>query len=195
MGHSAAGITLRQFIKENQDDIVGIVLVDVSNPEQTLIRPPKMPPPALISLLSVSGIMRLTSNRTMPGTYAGDRINQVGAALIHRSTKGTFDEAANMIEMSDSAQKIENFGDIPLIVISATGFRDRANSDDVEMRQTFERRDSLQSALLKLSTESVQIKAENSSHYVQLEEPEIVVSAIESIISKYRSIEKGLDSN
>lgn len=186
VGHSAAGITLRQFIKDNQDDIAGIVLVDVSNPEQTLLRPPKVPPHVLFTLLSASGVMRLTANRPMPGTNSGDYINEAGAALIHRSAKATFDEAANMIEMSNSAQKIEQFGDIPLIVISATGLRDGANSNDEEVRQMIELKDRLQSELLDLSTNSVQITAEKSSHYVQLEEPELVVSAIESLISNYR---------
>ena len=183
VGHSAAGITLRRFISDHQDDIAGIVFVDASHPEQTVLRPPKLPPAYVMSLMNASGFIRFSSNRLMPNTSENDRINQLGRALTHKSINGPFDEAAAMKDMSTSAQKIDSFGDIPLIVISATRYRNTSISPSPDLVQIFESRERFQTDLLSLSSQSVQIEAKQSSHYIQLEEPEIVVSAIKTLIS------------
>ncbi len=39
VGHSLAGLFLRNFIEENKSDISGVIFVDVSHPEQNIRRP------------------------------------------------------------------------------------------------------------------------------------------------------------
>lgn len=181
VGHSLAGLTLRKFIETHKDDIAGIVLVDVSHPDQAILRPPKMPPRILMSLMSSFGLLRLTSSRQMPNTEATDPINQVAPSLIHRSVAGSFDEAASVAQLSVEARAISSFGDIPLIVISATSFTQNAMaSDNAEVKLRIK----MQEDLLLLSTDSMQIKATQSTHYVQLEEPNIVIEAIESLVAR-----------
>lgn len=179
VGHSVAGITLRRFIDNNRDDIAGIVLVDVSHPSQTERYPPKVPPRVLMSLMSNSGfIRRASSGRLYPNTDESDFINQLGPALMHRSNKGQYDEAANLVEMSKEAGEIESFGDIPLTVISATAMLQNIETMNSEQKEVAVMRKNLQLDLLKLSTNSKQVLAAKSNHYVQLEEPELVVDAI-----------------
>lgn len=184
VGHSAAGITLRQFIKDNQSDIAGVVLVDASNPEQAISRPPKIPPSIVMKLMSASGLIRFSSNRLlMPNTSENDRINQLGRSLVHKSVEGSFDEAKAMLDMSRSAANIGDFGNIPLIVISSAGYKQNANSTSTEQEKEFTLRERFQSELLNLSNRSIQIEAEKSGHYIQLEEPELIISAVKSVIA------------
>lgn len=182
VGHSAAGIYLRKFIKDNESSIAGIILVDASHPDQTLARPPKLPSPLMKLALGSLGLMRLTMPSEMPNTGPDDRINSVGNALIHRSYESLFEEGAGMLEMSEQAARIESFGDIPLVVISATAYKRSLDSMNEEARELLKNRERLQSDLLNLSSNSRQINAPNSNHYVQIDQPEIVISAIKEMI-------------
>jgi len=185
VGHSVAGITLRRFIDSNRDDIAGVVLVDVSHPSQTERYPPKVPPRFLMSLMSNSGfIRRAASGRLYPNTEERDSINQVGPALMHRSNKGQYDEAANLLEMSEQAGEIDSFGSIPLTVISATAMLQNIESMNPEQKEVAIMRADLQQELLKLSTNSKQVFAAKNNHYVQLEEPDLVADAILDLIGR-----------
>ena len=181
VGHSLAGITLRKFVETHKDDIVGIVLVDVSHPDQANIRPPKMPPRFMMTLMNSFGLLRLMSSRLMPNTEATDPINQVAPSLIHKSVAGSFDEAAAVVQLSEEARNINSFGDIPLVVISATSFTQNASPSESEL---VDLRSKMQEDLLLLSTDSKQILATQSTHYVQLEEPSVVIEAIERLVAR-----------
>ena len=181
VGHSLAGITLRKFIENHKNDIAGVVLVDVSHPDQAEIRPPKVPPRLVMNLMNSFGLIRFTSSRQMPNTEPMDRINLVASSLIHRSIGGMFEEAENVTALSADAKTVESFGAIPLIVISATGFTQIVTSSNYELVQ---QRIQMQKDLLSLSTESRQILASGSTHYVQLEEPNIVIDAIADIVTR-----------
>lgn len=185
VGHSVAGITLRRFIDRHRDDIAGIVLVDVSHPTQTERYPPKVPPRLLMSLMSNSGfIRRASAGRLYPNTDENDFINQAGPALMHRSNKGQYDEAANLVQMSEQAGEIDFFDDIPLTVISATAMFENIEAMNPEQKETANMRRELQLDLLELSTDSKQILATSSNHYVQLEQPDLVVDAILELLSR-----------
>tara|TARA_R110002167_G_scaffold45324_4_gene136334 strand:- start:13932 stop:14906 length:975 start_codon:yes stop_codon:yes gene_type:complete len=188
VGHSLAGITLRRFIETHKDDIGGIVLVDVSHPDQAILRPPKIPPRMLMGLMSSFGLLRLTSARQMPNTEPTDLINLAAPSLIHKSVSGMFDEAAAVAQLSIEAREISSFGGIPLIVISATSFSGNGASSENE---SFQLRTKMQQDLLSLSTDSRQILAGKSTHYVQLEEPDIVIDAIESLIARVVEVLRG----
>ncbi len=181
VGHSMAGITIRKFIETHKSDISGIVLVDASHPDQATLYPPKVPPRLMMNLMSSFGVIRLTSSRQMPNTEPGDRINLVGASLIHKGIGATFEEAAALTELSEDAKDVSSFGDIPLIVISANAFTRTANSSESELTR---QRIKMQKDLLLLSTNRKQILASESSHYVQLEQPDIVINAITDLIAR-----------
>lgn len=182
VGHSVAGITSRTFINRNQDEIAGVVFVDASHPDQAVSSPPSVPPEFMMSLMINSGLVRMTSGRIMPNTEAEDRINVISSALTHRSTRALLDEAEKLVAMSNSASSVNTFGDIPLIVISATGLSRNIPEDSSEsVQEVLAMRETMQQDLLTLSRSSEHILAEESTHYVQLEQPEIVIDAIQRL--------------
>jgi pimeloyl-ACP methyl ester carboxylesterase len=72
-----------------------------------------------------------------------------------------------------------NLGDIPLVSIKASTFLGRSLSNFLKAADLL--RDKIHSQLLKLSTNSSQLSASKSSHFVWVDEPEIIKVAIQKI--------------
>ena len=73
-------------------------------------------------------------------------------------------------------------GDMPLIVLT----RGIAGEDEQANRLLLEDHDRLQMDLASLSTNSKQIIAEHSGHFIQLEEPTLVISAVKEVVDAVR---------
>lgn len=185
VGHSIAGITLRDFVSRNKEDIAGILFVDASNPDQVNRIPPELnqfPARWLVEFASSFGILRLLSADKFPNTNSEDQINIIGPALIHSSIGAAVEEMENVTALANEGRKITTFGDIPLIVITGTS-PSRNDSIPLEYREDMTRIWSeLQKELLSLSSDSKQILAPQSGHYIQLDQPEIVIAAINLLI-------------
>jgi len=187
VGHSLAGLTLRPFIVKNAEDIAGIVLVDTSHPGQFNRMPAELnqtPSRGMMNLLSSFGIIRLSAPAIFPNTNAEDRINMVGTALSHKSISAVLDEMESIEGLAEEAKQITSFGDIPVVVITGAS----PTRNDVypeEFREDMEHLwGELQLDLLSLSTNSQQVLAVESDHYVQVDEPDIVIRAIRDLITK-----------
>jgi pimeloyl-ACP methyl ester carboxylesterase len=190
VGHSIAGITLRTFIAKNADDIAGIILVDATHPDQMNRFPPElkqmMQPPArwMLNLMVSFGMIRFNSDSDFPNTDSEARINTVASAIIHKSLGAVIDELENIELLTKEASKVSSFGDIPIVIItgtSATRNNDMPQEFREDMRIIW---NELQEELLMLSTDSKHILATGSGHYVQLDQPEIVIRAIKELVEK-----------
>lgn len=190
VGHSVAGITSRRFIAEYSDDIAGVVMVDASHPDQLqrlleLGQPTEAPPRLLMEAASSLGILRLLLSNTYPGTIESDDINLRANALQARGLSGTLDEMINLPLLAEEASAITSFGDIPLIVITgAAPDRFDIEGDEKLRTQMPIMWGELQADALTLSSDSKQVLATGSGHYIQPEEPEIVIDAIRELIER-----------
>ncbi|PCJ43668.1 MAG: hypothetical protein COA71_01990 [SAR86 cluster bacterium] len=190
VGHSLAGLTLRPFITKYAEDIAAVVLVDTSHPDQLNRIPSELnqtPPRWLLNMVSLFGIVRFTMPSIFPNTNADDRINVVGVSIGPNNLSGSFDEMENIGALAEEASKITSFGNIPVVVI--TGASPTRNDIMPEQFRDDMTRiwNELQADQLNLSTDSQQILAMESGHYVQVDEPDIVISAILDLIAKVRN--------
>jgi pimeloyl-ACP methyl ester carboxylesterase len=187
VGHSFAGITLRKFIRDHKEDIQGVVFVDVSHPDQMNRMPDqvkemmKPPPSFLIKLMNNFGINRMFINKYDPDNASESTI--LANDLMHKSLVGMMDEMNSIEVLANEAAEINDFGDIPLIVITGT----HPNRNDVlpieELRDEMgEIWNQMQKDLLNLSTNSVHIVAPKSGHYVQSDQPDLVIKAIQDLM-------------
>ncbi len=190
VGHSVAGVTSRSFIVDYSDDIAGVVMVDASHPDQMqrlleLGRPTEAPPRLLMEAANSLGILRLLLSNTYPGTIESDAINLRANALAIRGISGALDEMINLPLLVEEAAAITSYGDIPLIVITGAAPDRFDGEDDEELRAQIPIIwGELQADALTLSSDSKQVLAIGSGHYVQLEEPEIVIDAIRELIER-----------
>ncbi len=88
-------------------------------------------------------------------------------------SKPSYKEALGMQESKKQLQAVTFFPEIPLIVLTATHHSKRINEADWQKWQ----RD-----LVTLSPKGMQIIAWNSGHYIQNDQPQLVVDAIDTLV-------------
>ena len=177
VGHSYAGITLRPFIEKSREFIKGIIFVDPSHPEQLqraskelfTVLDPSIPPRWLMKLMNATGIIRLTSQDPM--LYLGIK------------NEGVLDEAYQAIEDFNKSAKSFSFGDIPLVVISASSEKISDNFKSKKIGKEFmDLWIELHKEILHLSSNSRRVLATKSTHYVMDYEPELIIGEIIQMI-------------
>ena len=184
VGHSFGGIVMRQFAQKYPEEVTGMVLVDSAH-EQQVMRLPFLRNTAeqfanqfrTLSAMSSLGMMAL-SPATIPNrSFPEEAYKQYQAVL---ATTDYFNGAiAESRAFYSSALDVpESIGKSPLIVLSH-GLPDRTNGIADAQQSQFEQEWSrMQKELAGLSSNGKQVIAEKSGHYIQLDQPELVIEAI-----------------
>ena len=123
---------------------------------------------------------------TFPDTQEYDYLNTLMPALLYKGAYAILEEQEQLPQLYIEARKITSFGDIPLIIMSATD-RDRYDhlfSDDNLKNEFINALAVMQTDNLKLSTQSEQILVPNSGHYINEDQPEAIIDAVKKMISK-----------
>jgi len=188
VGHSFGGIIVRQFASKYSDDVVGIVLVDSAHEEQG-VRLPFLKETAdqfvgdfrMLSTLSSLGLIALSPG-TVPNRGLPDEAYKQYQAVL--ATTNYFDTAS-----AETASFYRNkhdapgsLGDLPLVILSH-GLPDLTmNLSDSQQSQFEQEWAKMQSELTGLSSNSMQIIAGKSAHYIQLDQPELVIESILELV-------------
>ncbi|MES2628683.1 MAG: alpha/beta hydrolase, partial [Bacteroidota bacterium] len=183
VGHSFAGVTLREFIRKNRADIAGIVFVDVTHPDQMelcsaeLLKSVTPPPRWLIASLTETGMIRSMYSFTpfVPELPADHWFNRHTTRFFHTCYETMLDEAAADKLLFAQARKINSFDSIPLVILSATQYSATRNLKPALAEEYKSIHEKVQKDLLSLSSNSRQVFATKSGHFIQLEEPELVI--------------------
>lgn len=184
VGHSFGGIIVRLFAQSYPDDVAGMVLVDSAHEEQ-VTRLPFLKDTAdefigqfrTLSAMSTFGLMAL-SPATIPNRDFPDEAYKQYQAVL--ATTNYFDASiaeSTAFYSNASPTKTAELGDLPLIVLSH-GLPD-PDSDAAVFEQEWT---DMQKELAGLSSNSRRIIAEQSGHYIQLDEPNLVIDAIRQIV-------------
>lgn len=195
VGHSLAGLTLRPFITDNRDDIAGVVFVDVSHPNQYEATPEELqgggPSSDLVlSLLKNFGVLRYMMNSgPLPSEDPSDIYSTTVPSMIHR-LQGMLDEAGRTEMIAKEVQSLRNFDDIPLVIITGASpsRNDKMNASEETREFMTNKWLEFQKDLLDLSSESKQILAMKSEHYVQISEPELVISSVRDLVERWKRV-------
>lgn len=195
VGHSYGGIHVRAFARKYPSEVAGMVLVDSSHEDQNS----HLPNAAAggngaftkqfrtYSLMSSLGLLALSPTSIPNRGFPGDAYKIYQAVL---ATTKYFDAA--IAEMSSTFKGLPKLkggelGNLPLVVIRQGRMDETAHQmglkDDQKkkLEQTWE---SLQKELAALSSNSREVVAVESGHYIQLDQPELVVEAIRALIKQ-----------
>jgi pimeloyl-ACP methyl ester carboxylesterase len=148
VGHSLGGEYVRLYASRYRQEVVGLVLVDSAHPDQWQRSAAVLPPPSPSDSESV------------------------------RFYREWFTSAAPDPTLSPALYAPGSLGDLPLVVLSAP---DKQRADDVpaELNASLNRVWlELQRELVQLSTNSRHVISEQSQHFIQQDEPELVIKAI-----------------
>ncbi len=163
VGHSFGGMNVRLYAGEYPQEVAGMVLVESVHPDQ----------------FSRIGAV-------IPAPRAGEsrQLHDFRAAFVDDITHPERNPEGVDIDASVAqVRRVSSLGAIPLVVIS----RGRAEIEPPELAGKAERIwQDLQTDLLGLSSNSIQIKAERSGHGVPGMQPDLIVTAIRKVVDAVR---------
>lgn len=193
VGHSMGGVHMRVFAAEHPREVVGLVLVDSSHPEQ-MRRLPSGVTRLLRSTRRLTTVGRFTApfglprivHRPMATTGLPSHLQRAVTAVGYRSAayRTVRDELFVIDESLKQAADATLPEGLPLAVVTAGKPQRLPGVDDAEFLATWHE---LQTELAALSSHSRQYIAARSGHYVQIDDPDLVVRAIRDIVDVARS--------
>jgi pimeloyl-ACP methyl ester carboxylesterase len=187
-GHSLGGYNVRVFASLYRSDVVGMVLVDSSHPEQAKRLPPVVTDlqatwlreAEFLEFITPFGIPRL--------------LGFCGSDVVTRAAECTFsnarEEVAEMKSFSESAAQAwltQSLGDLPLAVLSHDPNTPQPDLPEDLVKPTNDAWEQMQEELAHLSTKGTQTIATHSGHYIQFDRPDVVVEAVRTIVEQARS--------
>jgi pimeloyl-ACP methyl ester carboxylesterase len=203
VGHSMGGLYVRAYAFEYPDEVAGMVLVDAPHEEQRsryseafseaqqglwnqmtgLLLVPR--------LLNSIGFLAMYPEEypieTVPSLPPSTREIYIGVLLSHPAYFGTVSEQyASIQDNYDQviAMNITSLGDIPLVVLSTDEMEvpDSFGLSTQEINQVQAARDQAQADLARLSSRGTLVIVEESGHYIQLDQPQLVIDAILEVL-------------
>jgi pimeloyl-ACP methyl ester carboxylesterase len=192
VGHSFGGALAQLYIHNYPDDVVGLALVDAA-PTDLFVRvsawgkalDQKIGMFNTLAPLSSFGLLALSPNSIPNRGFPDEALAQYRAVSVATDYwKNTIIEN-EMFETNLAAIKSANItgiGDLPLIVLSRGTWDAMPGLTDEENQQARQAWSDMQAELLELSSNSRQVVAEKSEHFIQLYQPELVIEAILELV-------------
>jgi pimeloyl-ACP methyl ester carboxylesterase len=192
VAHSYGGLIARLFARDHQRDVAGLVLVDTFE-EGIHFRPDVLPMYrrfrwmlAMMTFAARFGILRLIAKVRKPEA-------STLPAEIHARTEAVGHSPAFFRGMSTDMKILDRYdtslrqpgatgrlGDLPLVVIT----HGQAFPGPMAILEKYW--EAGQRRLAALSTRGELVVARNSNHMVQLDEPDVVIGAIERVLAAAR---------
>jgi pimeloyl-ACP methyl ester carboxylesterase len=187
VGHSMGGCNVRLFASLYRREAAGMVLVDSSHPEQE-----KRFPHALNDLDKtwvreqefVTFSMPLGIPRLL-GFCGNDAQVRAVDCNFHSYREGLADLKA-FPESAAQTAATGPFGDLPLAVLSHDPEAPEPEVPADVVRPMNDAWAQMQDELAHLSTRGTRIVAKNSSHYIQIDRPDLVIEAVRGVVNEAR---------
>jgi len=192
VGHSIAGIHVQLYAGQYPDEVAGVVLVDSSHEDQLtrkgMTQIPSFYPP-LIKAVSPFGIVRLMDLVGTPSANIPPEVETQRAA-IYSHTRSMYSYADEISAIAVSMEQLRaapmRLGDKPLIVLTH-GMKEVNHAGSPEGADQGEQAwAELQADLARRSSSGKQIIAEKSGHYIQFDQPDLVIDAIRQVVEATR---------
>lgn len=200
VGMSAGGVFVREYYRRHGADVVGMVLVDSSHEQQGRRLPEITSALDISTLLTVCswlqpfGVVRAFD--MLDETLPVDTLPASLAAAVKANANQSHSCHAMQLESEGFQQEVvdsrppASLGDLPLVVLSQGRMPDERERGEFSREQVARMRsiwDDLQLELTGLSTRGRRVVAENSGHLIQLEQPQLVVREISTLLSQLRA--------
>lgn len=192
VGHSMAGIYLRPFIKRNEQNISGIIFAEAAHPKQIekaspeLLKTLAVPPRWLIDLVVNTAIYRTffsfaPISLEIPLNHP---LHKLEKDFFYKSYDKVLEELNNDKLNFKDAEQYTSFGNIPLTVIMGASDIRYARIKDIAIKNEYKYLvNEVQHDLLKLSTNSHLVEAENSGHLLQINDGTLLTTEIKKILA------------
>jgi pimeloyl-ACP methyl ester carboxylesterase len=196
VGHSLGGTNMQLYASQYPDEVAGMVLVDSALEDLDLlsITESLQGSPMWIKIYATIGVVRL-ANMLGPVGYPFSELpsDSVDEALaISSGTRQLYESADETSYIGESfEQQLAapiSLGDKPFIVLTAGPLQlEGMGLSQEQMDQMDEAHTRSQAALTQGSRNSEQIIAEDSGHYIHLEQPDLVIDTVRQVVDAARN--------
>ena len=202
VGHSLGGLVARLYQHDYPQEVVGMVLVDAGHElemRQGEFRSfanagkSMLPVYRAMTMLGITRLMasydRLPPILTLQEEKVPAEIRPMLRTVWLRTgyVSTLADESDGLIETLEQVRHSGRLGDLPLVIITATGpvwWPDMPGQvNPAKFKKMWM---DLQQDLTTLSTKSRQVFAEHSSHFIQFDEPSLVAESVRQMIDLTR---------
>lgn len=194
VGHSVGGANMQLYAGQYPAEVAGMVLVDSSHAEQRTRLPEKFKPPEffplLIKVFAPIGVIRLFNSMQTNGQETKTPLTAPERIAMSSSTKSLYAFADELALIETSFNEVGAnpmaLGDKPLIVLTQGMNEPIPGMTEEETILTRQGWRELQAELARRSRNGKQIIIEKSGHYIQFEQPEIVIDSVRQVIESIR---------
>jgi pimeloyl-ACP methyl ester carboxylesterase len=187
VGHSMGGYDVRVYTSLYRNEIVGMVLVDASHPDQENRFPAELKnmegswhrEAQFIAYTMPIGIPRLL------GLCENDAVIRAADCNWH-SAREQLAEISAFPESAAEAAQSGSLSDLPLAVLSHDPEKPSNDLPPELAKPTNEAWEKMQEELAHLSTRGTQTVAKNSAHYIQIDRPDVVIDAVRNVVEQAR---------
>jgi len=166
VGWSFGGMNMRLYAHQYPDEVVGLVLLDSSHPDQFARFLEALPPASPSESPTAQDLRVAWADNTLPSQFNFEDVDWATS--------------------SDQVRDVQSLGTLPLVVITAgVGYWPDFPPDEAAILH--EAWQSLQRELVQLSSHSLHIIATESNHCIHCSEPRLVIDAIREIVKTVRS--------
>jgi pimeloyl-ACP methyl ester carboxylesterase len=198
VGHSLGGVVARLYAAQYPDEVAGVVFVDHafaminrkprSTASTTMTTPPSLPPPSTSAPIGKVDI-KMADDPSFEKLPARDlELHRWWAAHSQSSPSplADLDKLLDCLSEADAAinDQAHPLGDKPLVDVTAGNLPPVPPAMAEKQASKYAE---LQTKLLSLSTNSKQLTAENSGHFIIIDRPDVVIDAIEQVVRSVRS--------
>jgi pimeloyl-ACP methyl ester carboxylesterase len=195
VGHSYGGDVVRVYAGHFPDQLAGVVLVEASNEDKWSMIPGMLQTWRVYNeecrkdvWRARFGWLRFRHDALPPGYPQEVRSLAESLTYMQNGTVTTCEEYASLIGAGPSqVGSIRSIGNVPLIVISA-GKNIFEGLTSVPQREAGAVWKQLQAESLHLSSSSNVVIAEDSGHYVQLDQPQVLIQQIMTLVKQTKSV-------
>ena len=195
VGHSFGGVNMRLFANQYPQEVMGMVLVDSAHEAQFEQLPAVFASATdevvgqfqSLDQMNRLGLLALSPEQIPVPNLPDTAVSQYRAVLAttpYFATAVTESEAFPQYLQDAQAQNATNFGDMPIIILSRGQISPFAGVSEADNDQYEETWQLLQADLRNLSRNTQQIIAEESGHYIHLDQPELVIAAIQELAAQ-----------
>ena len=188
VGHSMGGFDVRLYASLYRNEVAGMVLVDASHPDQENRFPPELKnlegteirEAEFLEFTMPFGVPRLLD-------LCDEDPKERAAQCNFKSTREEIAELNGFKESAAQTAATGSLGDLPLAVLSHDPDKPSVELPADLAKPVNEAWEKMQEELAHLSTRGMQTIAKNSSHYIQIDRPDVVIEAVRGVVEQARA--------
>jgi pimeloyl-ACP methyl ester carboxylesterase len=193
VGHSFGGTNMQVYASQYPDEVAGMVLVDsaLEDEEAVTLTRSLQPSPLLLKVYATIGLTRLpyTLGAETPGLTSPELEDEQAAISSHRKHIFAIADETSSLEESFAENRAHPMalGDRPLMVLTAGSVQTEGTGLSPEQADRLDKLHSeSQATLTRRSENAKQIIVEDSGHYIQIEQPALVIDAVRHVVEAAR---------